>query len=192
MVAPIIGSAIAIVTYDTLFSFFAGIGMFGIMGYIKANEFPISSPTGMDKIFIMLPSAITAETDSPHFWSFCFFTCLFFFSVSTQMSWIETIVAMLYDVPMISRKISRAKIVACVCSLSAFFATFYTSNWGFTYRSVVNGGAQSTLIMFMTLFQAAGAGWFYRYQQTAKMYDRSSTRILFWSYWIPLVLTGVL
>ena len=155
-----------IVVFDTLYSFFAGIAVFAIIGYLSATGFPLKSPGGLENLFISIPNAIAANSESPNFWSFCFFMSLFFFSIDTQMSWIETVATILHDVPKIAVKFKRWMIVFAICIIGIVYSSLYIGNWGYTHRSVINGGSQGSMIMMLGLLNVSAISWVHKIERT--------------------------
>ena len=80
---PILGDALRIVAYDTFYSFFAGIAMFCIVGYLQEQGFDVNSDKGIEMAYVAIPSAIAMTTKSPRFWSCCLFGTWFIFGLDT-------------------------------------------------------------------------------------------------------------
>ena len=81
--APSVEDAVKIVAFDTLYSFLAGIAIFSVVGYLRASDFPLDSPTGMEMNFVLIPSAIAMTADNAKFWCAGFYFCLFFISLDS-------------------------------------------------------------------------------------------------------------
>ena len=79
-----------------------------------------------------------------------------------------------------------------LCVFMALYATLFTSNLGYTHRSVAAGGAQGYLYLILTLWVCVGATWVYRYILTCEKFSRKDTRILVFCYWVPLIITGAI
>ena len=80
---PVVDDAIIIVAYDTLYSFFAGISMFAVVGYLDHEKFPVKEENGPDLAYIGMPSAIAMETENPEIWSCILFGVWFIFALDT-------------------------------------------------------------------------------------------------------------
>ena len=88
------------------------------------------------------------------------------------------------------RKFKRDYFVLILCVIMGLFATLFTSNLGYTHRSIAAGGSQGYLYLILTFWVCVGATWVYRYTLTCEKSSRMDTRVLAFCYWIPLIITG--
>ena len=179
-----------LVIYDTIYAFFAGIAMFSVVGYLRSVEFPVSEQSGLEMMYIGLPSAIHLATENPRFWSFCLFGTFFTFGMDTVIGWVETIVTTIHDIPN-CRQIKRKYLVVVTCVLAVLNASVFTSNFGFTYRSILVK-SEGYCIITTALLQSVAGTWVYKYGKTCENFSRRGTRILCACYWTPLLLSCII
>ena len=96
---PVLGDSLKISIYDTIYAFFAGIAMFSVLGYLRSVEVPLGGESGLEMMYVGLPSAISLTTDSPRFWLCCLFLTFLTFGLDTIIGWVETVVTIIYDIP---------------------------------------------------------------------------------------------
>ena len=80
---PVVGDALKISFYDTFYSFFAGIAIFSIYGYLTKIDFFFQNAKGLDLVFIGIPGSLIESTEYPRVWSCLFFGCFFLMLLDT-------------------------------------------------------------------------------------------------------------
>ena len=80
---PLVGDVIWLVIIDTCYSLVAGVGIYGVIGFLKEASYPISAEGGFQLAFSVLPSAISMTSSNPRFWSGFLFLCWFLICFDT-------------------------------------------------------------------------------------------------------------
>ena len=132
---PITGDVVWIVFFDTAYSLVAGVAFFSVLGYLNGIGSTAANVRGMTFSFISYPVALENSVDNPGVWSAFLFFSFLFAGFDTAISEIESLATIINDIPVFNQ-VKRHFIVMFICIFGALFAAVYTSNWGFTHRTV--------------------------------------------------------
>ncbi|GAB6139170.1 sodium-dependent transporter [Halanaerobaculum tunisiense] len=119
------------------FSFLAGIGVFGILGYMaQVQDVPFNEVVsdGMGLAFVAFPQAINLLPGFKGVFGVLFFLCLVISGLSSTMSLIEAFSSSIMD----KFQLTRKQAISSVCGVGFLASTIYATGMGLVVLDVVD------------------------------------------------------
>lgn len=188
---PIIKNAFVISIGNCSLSFFAGFAVFSVVGYLNGLGHPVASRTSSTGLaFIAYPAAIETLPGA-NFWSLLLSLTLFMLGIDSAFSFVEAASTVIYDTPT-GKKSPRMLTALILCTIGALMSLIFCFNWGFTFFDVIDHYLAVYLMLLLGLFQAFAISWVYEAKDVMEKHGRGPVLVLTFSYWIPLVLGGII
>lgn len=183
--APIVKNAFTVALCNCSFSFFAGFGVFSIVGYLQGmGSIVADKVSGLGLAFVAYPAALETLPGA-NFWTLMFSLTLFTLGIDSSFSIVESVATVLGDT-IIGEKLSKGKIAMILGLVGAIGSTLFCFNWGFTLFDIVDHYLNVYLVLFMGVLESLGAAWVHCWDDALQKGQRISVHILVAGYWILL------
>ncbi|AGB40547.1 SNF family Na+-dependent transporter [Halobacteroides halobius DSM 5150] len=142
------------------FSFLAGLGIFGVLGYMaqaKGIPFKEVATDGIGLAFIAFPKAINMLPGMQGFFGFLFFLCLTIAGISSTMSLVESFSSSVID----KFQIKRKQAIALVCGLGFLASTIFATGMGLVVLDVVDHFILNYGLVIVGLIESIILGYFW-------------------------------
>jgi len=181
---PLIAAAFIIGFVDALFSFVAGFGVWGGIGYLQAQgKIAYSQNNSIGLLFVAMPAA---AVESGHAWSFgllCF--TLWMSGIDSAVGFVQSGVTNTIDATGCARW--KAALGLCTCGIA--LSSVFTSNYGWVLFDMVDHYLSNYILLGVGICQCVAVGWLFERRETAARGDnyRRSMRALVCMFWVPVL-----
>ncbi len=135
--SDIVNNAFITTFANSGFSFLAGIGVFGVLGYmaqVQGVGFDEVVTSGIGLAFIAFPKAINLLPGLKGIFGALFFLCLIISGLSSTMSLIESFASSIMD----KFRMTRKQAISWVCGVGFLGSAFYSTGMGLVVLDVVD------------------------------------------------------
>lgn len=134
---PVLVDSFLIGIINSGISFLAGFAVFSIIGYLQAQNSPVSSETGgFGLAFIAWPTAANALPGA-NWWNLCLFGNLIFLGLDSAFSLVEAVATVIHDTQ-IGRKFRRWVIAAVICGVGIIWGFLFCADIGLFILDVMD------------------------------------------------------
>jgi hypothetical protein len=180
--APIVKNAFTVALCNCSFSFFAGFGVFSIVGYLVGMGSQVADNiSSIGLAFIAYPAALETLPGA-NFWTLMFSLTLFTLGIDSSFSIVEGVCTILADT-VIGEKISKTLLVAILCTIGAIGSTLFCFNWGFTLFAIVDQYLNVYLVLLLGVLESLGSVWVHCFDDATQKASKVGTYVLVCGYW---------
>ncbi len=161
--ANIFKNSIIVAFSNSFYEMFAGLGVFGILGYMAAKQgIPITEAvtSGIGLAFVAYPKAISLLPFGEIF-GLLFFFLLTIAGISSSISIIEAFSSAIIDKFAIARK----KVVSTICLIGFAGSIMFSSHAGLYWLDIVDHFLNHYGLVTVGIVEAFIVGWIYRTEQ---------------------------
>ncbi|MFO7838295.1 MAG: sodium-dependent transporter [Desulfosalsimonadaceae bacterium] len=161
--ANIFKNSIIVAFSNSFYEMFAGLGVFGILGYMAAKQgIPITEAvtSGIGLAFVAYPKAISLLPFGEIF-GLLFFFLLTLAGISSSISIIEAFSSAIIDKFAIARK----KVVSTICLIGFAGSIMFSSHAGLYWLDIVDHFLNHYGLVTVGIVEAFIVGWIYRTEQ---------------------------
>ena len=154
--------AVIVVICNAFTSFFAGIIVFSVLGFIaKSTGRSVEdvATEGRDLVFIVLPEGF-AQMQFPHLWSILFFMMLIALGIDSNFANVETIATSLIDHIQLLRQ-RRGLVVMVICAFGFLLGLTMVAQGGLYMFMLIDYTTFSWNIMLFALVEVVLVSWKY-------------------------------
>ncbi|GAB6098997.1 sodium-dependent transporter [Halanaerocella petrolearia] len=155
------------------FSFLAGIGVFGILGYMAKVQnvaFDKVVSSGIGLAFIAFPKAINLLPGFKGAFGFLFFLCLVISGLSSTMSLIEAFSSSIMD----KFQMTRKQAISLVCGVGFLGSTIYATGMGLVVLDVVDNWMNNYNLALIGVIECLLLGYFWNLDHVKSHVNRVS------------------
>eukprot|EP01061_Rhynchopus_euleeides_P045445 TRINITY_DN8154_c2_g1_i1.p1 TRINITY_DN8154_c2_g1~~TRINITY_DN8154_c2_g1_i1.p1 ORF type:complete len:578 (+),score=188.13 TRINITY_DN8154_c2_g1_i1:246-1979(+) len=156
----VVQDAIMVPAINAFTSFFAGFGVFSILGHLAhASGTSVESVTkdGLGLAFIAYPAGLSL-LPAPQFFCMCFFAMMFCLGVDSEFATVEVILTLVKDMKM---KIPQEHLAAVLCFAGLCCGMIYATDAGIYWFSWTNDWSATFLLLIVVIFECIAVLFFY-------------------------------
>jgi len=160
---PVICDAVIISIADLLFSFVAGFGVWGGIGYLQkvgVNAYDQTNSVGL--VFVAMPAAAVESGYGGTFGLLCF--TLWLSGLDSAVGFVEGAVTNVID----HTQCPRWQAALGVSVAGMILTTTFTTNWGWILFDIVEHYISEYIIMSIGLCQCIAVGWIFERESTSR------------------------
>jgi NSS family neurotransmitter:Na+ symporter len=191
--SQIVKDAISISVLNCIFSVFAALGVFAVLGYMAhiAHK-PISEVVtqALGLAFVAYPKAISSIPNYASFFGIVFFGMLVIAGLSSSISIIEAFAAAVID-----KFGYKRKLVVSVIAICGFLGSIvFTTQAGLVILDIVDHFLTQYGLVIAALLEALIIGWSYRAQRLRAHINSISTLKLpsLWDWFVKVIVPAIL
>ena len=181
---PVISAAFIVGFVDTLFSFIAGFGVWGGIGYLQAHgKIAYSQNNSIGLLFVAMPAAAVESGHTGIFGLLCF--TLWMAGIDSAVGFVQSGVTNTID----ATGWKRHWVALGICTAGIILSSVFTSNYGWVLFDMVEHYISNYILLGVGICQCVAVGWIFEREETASKCDqhRKSMRALAVLFWVPVL-----